>query len=41
LERTVRPLIRSHFELEVYKKAFQAAMDLFAFSKAFPKDETY
>jgi len=33
--------ILSHRDLEVYGKAFAAAMQLFEFSKAFPKDETY
>lgn len=30
-----------HQELEVYKKAFAAAMRIFDVSKSFPKDETY
>lgn len=30
-----------HQELEVYRKAFAAAMDIFAQSKNFPKEETY
>lgn len=33
--------IKSHFELEVYKKAFDAAMKLFVASKAFPREEVY
>ncbi len=33
--------IRSHSELEVYRKAFDAAMQLFELSKGFPKEETY
>ena|SRR5215813_11719649 len=33
--------IREHTELEVYKKAFDAAMSIFELSKAFPKEETY
>lgn len=33
--------IRSHRDLEVYKKAFDVAMQIFEFSKKFPKDETY
>ncbi len=33
--------IRSHFGLEVHKQAFEAAMQLFALSKSFPKEETY
>ncbi len=30
-----------HTELEVYKRAFAAAMQLFELSKSFPKEETY
>jgi four helix bundle protein len=33
--------IREHTELEVYKKAFDAAMQIFELTKRFPKDETY
>ena len=33
--------IRSHTGLDVYKKAFAAAMDVFEMSKAFPKGEMY
>ena len=33
--------IRSHRDLEVYRKAFGAAMRLFELSKSFPKEETY
>jgi four helix bundle protein len=33
--------IRQHTDLEVYKKAFDAAMLIFELSKAFPKEETY
>tara|TARA_R110000850_G_scaffold150868_2_gene273682 strand:+ start:2557 stop:2934 length:378 start_codon:yes stop_codon:yes gene_type:complete len=33
--------IRTHRELEVYAKAFDAAMELFEASKHFPKEETY
>jgi len=33
--------IRTHRDLLVYKKAFEAAMRIFALSKAFPKEETY
>jgi four helix bundle protein len=34
-------LIKSHRELRVYKKAFDAAMIIFELSKKFPKEETY
>jgi four helix bundle protein len=30
-----------HRDLEVYQKAFDAAMQIFELSKAFPKEETY
>lgn len=30
-----------HQELEVYKKAFEAAMRIFEITKSFPKEETY
>jgi hypothetical protein len=33
--------IREHTELEVYKKAFNAAMLIFEMTKKFPKEETY
>jgi hypothetical protein len=33
--------IREHSELDVYKKAFDAAMLIFELSKNFPKEETY
>ena len=34
-------LIRSHTDLEVYQRAFEAAMKIFQLSKAFPKEERY
>jgi four helix bundle protein len=33
--------IQSHRDLEVYRKAFEAAMQLFELSKGFPREETY
>src|SRR6185295_5052883 len=33
--------IQQHTDLEVYKKAFDAAMLIFEMSKKFPKEETY
>jgi four helix bundle protein len=33
--------IQSHHDLQVYRKAFEAAMELFELSKSFPKEETY
>src|SRR5881275_1485066 len=35
------PKIQRHGELEVYRKAFDAAMEIFELSKHFPKEETY
>ena len=34
-------LVTRHQDLEVYKKAFEAAMQIFELSKNFPKEETY
>lgn len=34
-------LIESHTQLDVYRKAFDAAMDWFELSKGFPREETY
>ena len=34
-------MVRKHTELIVYQRAYQAAMELFKFSKGFPKEETY
>jgi four helix bundle protein len=36
-----REKFRSHEDLEVYKKAFDAAMQLFELSKKFPVEERY
>ncbi len=36
-----RRVVRSHRELEVYKRAMDAAMDVFWASRAFPKEEVY
>jgi four helix bundle protein len=33
--------IRTHRELEVYKLAFQIAVEIYHMSKSFPKDEIY
>ena len=33
--------IESHRELEVYQRAFRAAMKVFEISKSFPKEEAY
>jgi four helix bundle protein len=33
--------VKSHEELEVYKKAFKAAMEIYHLSKRFPKEEVY
>jgi four helix bundle protein len=33
--------IRTHNDLEVYRKAFDVAMRIFELSKSFPKEETY
>lgn len=36
-----KPLVKRHTDLEVYQLAFAAAMEVFALSKHFPKEETY
>ncbi len=33
--------IRTHQDLEVYRKAFDSAMQIFEMSKSFPRDERY
>ncbi len=33
--------IEKHTDLDVYRKAFEAAMSIFEVSKPFPKEETY
>jgi len=40
-ESTMSKLIRSHRDLEVYQKAFATAMEIFEFTKAFPREEMY
>jgi four helix bundle protein len=40
-KETLAIKILKHTELDVYKKAFDAAMGIFAASKSFPKEETY
>jgi len=37
----MRKKISVHRDLEVYEKAFDAAMQIFDLSKSFPKEETY
>ncbi len=34
-------LIRSHKELKVYKEAYKTAMEIYEFSKSFPKEKLY
>jgi four helix bundle protein len=34
-------LIKTHHELEVYRKAFDSAMEIFHLSQRFPKEEVY
>jgi len=34
-------MVTKHTELDLYKRAFAAAMQLFELSKKFPKEETY
>ncbi len=37
----MKKMIVRHQDLEVYRKAFEAAMQIFEISKEFPKEETY
>lgn len=37
----MREKVETHCDLQVYRKAFEAAMRLFERSKRFPKEETY
>src|SRR5438045_1494133 len=39
--RTRKKVVRKHTDLEVYQRAFEAAMQLFALSKRFPVEERY
>lgn len=41
METHKKQLIRDHKELEVYKKAFDVAMEIFHLSKKFPMEERY
>lgn len=34
-------IIKTHWELKVFQKAFDTAMKIFEISKAFPKEEKY
>ena len=36
-----KPLVKRHTDLEVYRLAFAAAMEVFELSKGFPKEEIY
>jgi four helix bundle protein len=37
----VKKKVKTHCDLEVYRKALDAAMGIFELSKRFPKEETY
>lgn len=37
----MKKMVVKHQDLEVYRRAFEAAMQIFKISKQFPKDETY
>ena len=37
----MKKMVVKHQDLEVYRKAFEAAMQIFELSKQFPKEETY
>jgi four helix bundle protein len=40
-EGTRKSVVRKHTDLEVYERAFSAAMTFFEVSKSFPKEERY
>jgi four helix bundle protein len=37
----MKKMVVRHQDLDVYRKAFEAAMRIFEISKQFPKEETY
>jgi hypothetical protein len=37
----MKKIVSKHQDLEVYRKAFEGAMQIFEISKTFPKEETY
>jgi hypothetical protein len=37
----IKMRLQRHTELDVYKKAFANAMEIFELSKSFPREETY
>ncbi|MEX0724854.1 MAG: four helix bundle protein [Planctomycetaceae bacterium] len=41
MTRARTEFVRGHTDLEVYQRAFEAAMSIFKSSKLFPKEETY
>lgn len=36
-----KKFVRTHFDLEIFKLSFEAAMKIFEVSKKFPREETY
>lgn len=40
-DRRRKKSIRKHTDLEVYQRSFEAGMEFFALSKAFPSDERF
>jgi four helix bundle protein len=41
MERNRKKIIKTHVDLEVYNRAFIAAMKVYELSKSFPSDERY
>jgi four helix bundle protein len=39
--REIKRLVRKHTDLEVFRRAFEVAMRIFAISKTFPREERY
>jgi hypothetical protein len=40
-EKQMGAAIRSHKELQVYQRAFRAAMEIFELTRSFPRDEMF
>jgi four helix bundle protein len=41
IRQPAKRLVRKHTDLEVFRRAFEVAMRLFALSKSFPREERY
>ena len=41
IQELIMKIIKTHWELKVFQKAFDASMQIFEISKSFPKEEKY